>query len=286
MSKSKELMQSAALQIVSLMQSEGENWSKPWIAKGVPSNVVSGKAYRGFNNIWLSFNAYQNSYASNSWATFKQWKEKGATVKKGEKASNIFFFSTLEKEKDNGEKERFGFWKYYNVFNADQVEGYEPPVIVENDHQPIESAERFIKNTGASITHGGDRACFIPSLDQIKMPQLNDFVSLDEYYSTILHELTHWTGHQSRLDRLKSGSFGSEEYAREELVAECGAAFLCVLLGINKAPTPNHARYLNNWIAAIKNDYRALFTAISQAQKAVDYLDSLQDSMALPMAAE
>jgi antirestriction protein ArdC len=285
MSKSKELMQSAALQIVSLMQSEGENWSKPWIAKGVPSNVVSGKAYRGFNNIWLSFNAYQNSYTSNSWATFKQWKEKGATVKKGEKAVNIFFFSTLEKEKDNGEKERFGFWKYYNVFNASQVEGYQEPTTPKNDHLGLASVDCFIANTGADITHGGDRACFVPKTDQIFMPELNDFNSVEEYYSTILHELTHWTGHKSRLNRFELGH-DKEEYAREELVAECGAAFLCVLLGVNKAPTPSHAQYLNNWIAAIKNDYRALFTAISQAQKAVDYLDSLQDSMALPMAAE
>ena len=286
MTKATEKMRQAADQVIALMESEGTNWIKPWTSHGAPHNVTSGKAYRGSNLFFLGLASHVKGYESNSWATFKQWAELGASVKKGEKSTAIFFFSVLEKQDSKTkEKNSFGFWKSYSVFNADQVEGYESKTIDKPELSPIASAELFVTNTQASITHEGDRACYIPALDEIKMPNLQSFTCENEYYSTLLHELTHWTGHKSRLERGKGNSFGSEEYAREELVAECGAALLCVLLDIEKEPTPNHARYLNSWIKAIKDDHKAIFSAMSQAQKAIDYLQDLQSKKQL-LAAE
>ena len=281
-----EKMQKAADQIIALMEREGSNWVKPWTSNGAPHNVVTNKAYRGSNIFWLSLAAHNNDYSSNSWATFKQWQELGASVKKGEKSTPIFFFSVLEKQDaKTKEKSKFGFWKSYSVFNADQVEGYEKQTSEKPALSPIENAELFVKNTKADITHEGDRACYIPALDKIKMPDFQSFISENEYYSTLLHELTHWTSHKSRLDRNNGNFFGSEDYAKEELIAECGAALLCVMLGVDKEPTPNHARYLNSWIKAIKNDHKAIFSAMSQAQKAIDYLEGLQSKKQL-LAAE
>jgi antirestriction protein ArdC len=286
MTKANEKMRQAADQVIALMESEGTNWVKPWTSHGAPHNVVTGKAYRGSNLFFLGLASHVKGYESNSWATFKQWADLGASVKKGEKSTSIFFFSVLEKQDaKTKEKNSFGFWKTYSVFNADQVEGYEAKTKDKPELSPIASAELFVSNTQASITHEGDRACYIPALDQIKMPNFQAFTGEGEYYSTLLHELTHWTGHASRLDRGKGNSFGSEDYAREELVAECGAALLCVLLGIEKEPTPNHARYLNSWIQAIKDDHKAIFSAMSQAQKAIDYLEGLQSAEQL-LAAE
>jgi len=285
MNKTTEKMAEAAKQIIALMETEGTNWVKPWSDIGAPHNAISGKAYRGSNVFWLGLASHAKGYKSNAWATFKQWQEKGATVIKGEQSTPIFFFSMLEKkDKETGETKRFGLWKYYLVFNSEQVEGWQAPTIDKPLLSPIENAEQFVANTGAEIFTGKSGAYFSPISDYIGMPDLQAFDSVEGYYSTLLHELTHWSGHKSRLDRIKSTAFGSEEYAREELVAECGAALLCVLLGVQKQPTPDHAKYLNGWIKAIKSDHRAIFNAISQAQKAVDFLEGLQVRQA--MAAE
>lgn len=287
MTKTKDKMQQAAQQIVELMKTQGTGWVKPWSStQGAPHNAISGKAYRGSNVFWLGLASYSKGYKSNAWATFKQWSEQGATIIKGEQSTPIFFFTMLEREdKETGEKKRFGLWKYYLVFNSEQVEGWEAPAIDKPLLSPIENAEQFVSKTGAKIDSGKAGAYFSPIADYIGMPDLQAFDSVEGYYSTLLHELTHWTGHKSRLDRIKSTVFGSEDYAKEELVAECGAALLCVLLGIQKQPTPDHAKYLNSWIKAIEDDHNAIFKAISQAQKAVDYLESLQ-AKSLAIAAE
>lgn len=286
MTKTTDKMAEAAQQIIELMKTYGTDWVKPWSRLGAPHNAISGKAYRGSNVFWLGLASHAKGYKSSAWATFKQWSEKGATIIKGEQSTPIFFFSMLEKQdKETGEKKRFGLWKYYLVFNAEQVEGWEAPTIDKPLLSPVESAEQFVTNTKAIIESGKSGAYFNPSTDYIGMPDLQAFDSIEGYYSTLLHELTHWTGHKSRLDRIKTTVFGHQEYAREELVAECGAALLCVLLGVQKQPTPDHAKYLNSWIEAIEGDHRAIFNAISQAQKAVDYLEGLQ-AKPLALAAE
>ena len=282
MTKTNDYMKQAAEQIIALMQKHGADWCKPWSGIGAPHNVVTKKAYRGGNAFWLALCAANNDYTSGEWATFKQWKEKGATVKKGEKSTPIFFFSVFEREdKATGEKIVSRFWKHYNVFNAAQVDGYEAKPVNGETFQPIEAAQAYFANTGAQLRDGGNRAFYHPASDYIAMPPMQAFDNATGYYSTLLHELTHWTGHASRCDRKLTGKFGSEDYAREELVAECGAALLCMNLGIEKQPTPDHAKYLNSWLKVIGSDYKAIFTAMSQAQKAIDHLDSLQEAQAI-----
>ncbi len=277
MSKTTEKMEAMAMKIVELMEREGTNWVKPWSDAGSAHNVVSKKAYRGMNILSLGLAASEAEYKSSEWATFKQWSEKGAKVKKGQKGTDIFFFSRMIKKDEKTNKDKFiGFWKYYTVFNADQVDGYESPTKEQTEIASIESVDSYVSNTGATIRHAGNRAYYSPSLDFIGMPNKTDFESVEGYYSTLLHELAHWTGHSSRLDRITSTSKSNEEYAKEELVAECGSAFLCTLLGVTREPTPNHAKYLNAWIRNIKDNPKTLFTAISKAQKVVDFLEELQ----------
>lgn len=283
MTKTTDKMQEAAQQIIALMKQHGTDWAKPWTATGAAHNVVSGKPYRGSNVLWLSIAAHANGFHSGQWATFKQWKELGATVKKGSKSTPIFFFSSVEREdKETGEKKRFGFWKYYSVFNAAQVDGFEATEPSDApDWSPAQAAEAFVANTEADIRSGGDKAYYHPTFDYIGMPPREAFESATGYYSTLLHELTHWTGHKSRCDRDLTGGFGGEKYAKEELVAECGAALLCMHLGIEKQPTPQHAKYLNSWMRAIDDDHKVIFTAMSKAQKALDHLEGLQAQMAI-----
>lgn len=168
--------------------------------------------------------------------------------------------------------------KTSTVFNAAQVEGDRPPVRPELPGLAVrlESAERFVASTGAVIIHGGDRAYDQPAEDRIQLLPVDQFRSSEGYYATALHELTHWSGHKSRLDRDLKGRYGTAAYAAEELVAEIGAAFLCVKSGESAEPREDHAHYFKNWIAVLKADNRAIFTAASAAQKAADYLQSLQ----------
>ena len=280
MTKTNDKMKEAAEQIIALMQEHGADWCKPWSGIGGIHNAKSKKAYRGSNIFWLAMASHIKGYESNEWATFKQWQELGASVKKGEKSTAIFFFSVLEKEnKETGEQNKFGFWRSYSVFNASQVEGYEATKPQEFD--AIASAEKYALNTGADIRHGESGAFYSPIRDYIGMPAREAFTSASGYYSTLLHELTHWTGHKSRCDRDLSGNFGDADYAREELIAECGSALLCMNLGVEKQATPDHAKYLNNWIKAIGDDYKVIFAAMSKAQKAIDYMDSLQQAQAI-----
>jgi len=277
MSKTTDKMEAAAQKIVDLMEREGTNWVKPWISTAAAHNVVSKKAYRGINTFWLGLAAYANDYTSNEWATFKQWGELGATINKGEKGTDIFFFSRMiKKDAETGKDKSIGFWKYFTVFNANQVSGYQSPVKASESAFSISAVDNYISNTGADIVHGKDGAFFSPAADFIGMPNRTDFESVEGYYSTLLHELTHWTGHSSRLDRIVSTSKSDEEYAKEELVAECGSALLCTLLGVTREPTPDHAKYLNSWICHIKDNPKTIFTAMSKAQKAIDFLGEFQ----------
>ena len=277
MSKTTDKMKEASQRIVDLMEREGTNWVKPWISTAAAHNVVSKKAYRGMNTFWLGLSAYENDYTSNEWATFKQWNELGATINKGEKATDIFFFNRIvKKDEETGKDKSIGLCKYLTVFNANQVSGYQSPVKASKSAFSISAVDNYVANTGADISHGKDSAFFSPVADFIGMPNKTDFESVEGYYSTLLHELTHWTGHSSRLDRNMSTLKSDEEYAKEELVAECGSALLCTLLGVTREPTPNHAKYLNAWISRIKDNPKTIFTAMSKAQKAIDFLGEFQ----------
>lgn len=249
-----------------------------------PNNVASKKKYRGINILSLWIAAERNGFASNTWGTYKQWQEAGCQVRKGEKSSIVVVYKEYERTPDPnnpGDDGRRMFARASNVFNAAQVDGFEAPAALP-DLGPIERlalADSYVSNTGARISHGGQRAFYSPAADAITMPSEGLFFTSDrteQYYSTLFHELTHWTGVKHRCNRDFQNKFGNPAYAFEELVAELGAAFLCADLGISNEPRKDHAQYIANWLHAIKDNPRAIFSAASKASQAVDFLDALQ----------
>lgn len=256
-------------------------WHVSSTANLIPVNAVTGKEYSGSNvmNLWVT--AHIKSYSSNRWATFKQWAEIGATVKEGEKSTVGIFFSTFEKEGKNGAVERIPVARAFWLFNAAQVEGdvnAPAPAPLADLTTRITAADAAIAATGAAIIEGGCTAYYRPSTDEVNIPVREAFTGTETssategYYSTLLHELAHWTGAKKRLDRKLGNAFGSEGYALEELVAELAAAFLCARLGISNEPRADHAQYLGSWLKALKNDNRAIVQAASAASKASDYI--------------
>lgn len=261
---------------------------RPWIGTNLtmPVNAKSGHEYRGTNVLMLWASAQAAGYAHNAWATFKQWGEKGASVRKGEKGTPVIWFSMLERKSDaagdasdEGDERRIPCARLSWVFNVAQVEGYEPeelPTVADNQVTPIDQAETLLAKSGAKIRHEGVSAYYRPSTDEIVLPPQHLFTgtstssATEAYYGVALHELTHWTG--PRLEREFGKRFGDAAYAAEELVAELGAAFLCAKLGVSSEPREDHAKYLANWIRLLKDDPRAIVTASSKAAEASDYL--------------
>ncbi|WP_067338023.1 ArdC family protein [Stappia indica] len=278
--------------IVDALESAGE-FSLPWIrSKGGsmrrPVNIASGNPYNGVNIVSLWVAAQVQDYPSHLWGTYRQWQARGAQVRRGEKSSLVVFYKTLSIEETNeqtGESEqaeRFMARASF-VFNAAQVEGLdlaseEQPLPNEPVFDPIARAEAFARATGARIEEGGDRACYIPSADMIRMPERRRFTGTattspaEGFYSTLCHELVHWSGAPNRLDRNLVGRFNAESYAMEELVAELGAAFLCGDLGITPEPRADHAQYIAHWLKVLKDDKKAVFTAASKASEAANWL--------------
>lgn len=255
-------------------------WRKPWTSKiRFPRNLVTEKHYRGIN-VWLLLSP---GYASPYWLTFKQAKDLGGNIRKGEKGSIVVYWNFKEveeinKETGKTEEKRIPFLKYYRVFNVLQCEGIKFPDQPEEVHaDPIEEAETLVNGYQGrpEIKHGFVKACYNPSEDLVKMPYKVAFIGDEEYYGTLFHELVHSTGHSSRLNRetlTTPASFGSKSYAREELVAEMGAAYLCGISGINHATIENSAAYIQGWRDTISKDSRLVVMAASQAQKAVNYI--------------
>lgn len=249
-------------------------WSKPWGSIGdssAPHNPTTGTAYTGIN--WLVLNVEADRFSCNQWMTYKQAASAGGNVKKGEKGTQIIFFKMLKKEdKRAGTTETFPMLKTYTVFNFDQCENvtrefptYTPPVIPENGAKALADA------IGAKVQYGGDRACFIPSIDVIKMPLADSFKTWAHHEATLLHELTHWTGHSDRLDRLKNGGFGSTTYAFEELVAELGSAMAGSVLGVPYEGL-QHVEYIASWLKSLKSDPKYIYQAAKYASRAVNFI--------------
>lgn len=277
--------------IIAAIEAGVEDFEMPWhreVSQTMPTNALTGKPYNGVNVIALWAAAEVNGFGSGLWATYKQWKMLDAQVRGGEKGNVVVFYKETEQEvvdEQNGEAEmktlllaRASF-----VFNAEQVDDWQAPEpVVRNPADALEHVEAFVTATAAYIRNGGDRAYYEPRTDYIRMPDRGRFTgtktssATECYYATLLHELTHWTGHESRLDRDFSGRFGKHAYAMEELVAELGAAFLCSELSVSNAPRPDHAAYLKSWLKVLKNDTRAIFTAASKANGAKQFLAGLQ----------
>lgn len=253
-----------------------DKWKAPWnqFASTLPQNFTSKREYNGINIFML----WAQGHASPYWGTYKQWKEAGAQVKKGEKGTMVVFWKILESKKkfdNNGNPETFPMLRYSKVFNAEQVEGWTAPETstTQNETNDIHRyCDEIIRQTGADIRHGGNRACFIPSLDVIHMPEFNSFIDADYYYQTLFHELAHWTGHESRLNRSFGKRFGDHEYALEELLAELASAIACAKAGIETTTRDDHAKYIKGWLEALKAEPASLMTVASKANKAVDYI--------------
>ena len=271
--------------LIEAMKNGTAPWQQPWTGDmETPFNAVSGRHYRGVNFVRLSMRGSQLGQSGDPrWCTFEQAKEKGWHVKPGSKGTKVEFYKFDEKPKvdefgdpvldDEGKQEvqRSVIVRNYVVFHASQIEGIEPYVPkVHNAIECNEKAERILKESGANIQHGGNEAFYSFGEDCIHLPNMEQFNSQADYYATALHELTHWTGSPSRLNREMSGDRTSEVYAREELVAEISSMFVSAETGIQqtKEHFANHASYVDFWIKAVEKDPNALFKAVSQAQKA------------------
>lgn len=259
------------------------SWQCPWHRTGgsLPVNAKTGRAYRGINTLMLWCEAQSRGFSDNRWATYRQWQELGAQVKKGERSSLIVFFKEYEGEEGGETKRRFVARASYG-FNASQVEGApeagEP--LPPSEWTLPEVYDGFVERTGAIVIPGGEMACYIPDQDLIRIPSRTRFATAHGYASTMAHELVHWSGAKGRLDRDLTGRFRSHAYAAEELVAELGSAFLMAELGLEAEPHPTHASYIASWISLLKSDPRAIFTAASAASRAAGYLTALQSQMA------
>lgn len=264
--------------IIEEMQKGVIPWEKPWTGvRAGAFNRISKRPYSLLNQMLLKH--------TGEYATFKQWSELGGKIKKGEKSEIIVFWKITEIEEENEDNEKvkknIAILRYYNVFHISQVEGVKPLESPFPEVEPIEEADRIINDYVArehiDFTEcASNKAYYSPSMDCVVVPMKEQYKLINEYYSTTFHELTHSTGHKTRLDRLESGAvaaFGSENYSKEELVAEIGSASIMNLLGIETTKTfRNSAAYIQSWIKVLKNDNKFIVSAASKAEKAVNFI--------------
>ncbi|GHD20999.1 ArdC family protein [Tianweitania populi] len=271
--------------IVEQLEAGTKPWIRPWRGN-VRSSIIplraTGEAYRGINVIMLWLSGQLSGYEENTWITYRQASELGGQVRKGEKGTLVVKYGTFTPKEREDVDRTIPYLKGYTVFNVEQIENlpdrFKSPVedAAVEPLPVLENVETFIKRTGALVSYGGTKACYRPALDDILIPDRNRFISEVHLYSTALHELGHWTGAKSRLDRDLSGRFGKEAYAIEELCAEMTAAFVCADLGIAHDTRGNTTAYIESWLKVLKQDKRAIIAAAAKAQAAADFLHSLQ----------
>lgn len=279
------LYQEVTDRIVAELENGAFPWVQPWGAAqaglGLPKNAATARRYSGINILILWGSVIQQGFRGQNWLTFRQALALGGCVRKGEKGTTVCYADKYVPEKEKARAAAAGddpsavpFLKRFTVFNVDQCDSLPPSafegVAPQPERETIPRAEALIKATGADFRLGGARAFYQPAGDFIQVPPQPSFFQQIDYYRTSFHELGHWTGAKHRLSRDHSGRFGSHPYAREELVAEMTAAFVCASLGI--APTVRHTDYLANWLEVLKEDNRAVFRAASQASKAADFI--------------
>lgn len=270
--------------MIALLEAGTVPWRKPWRggAANAPKSLATGRNYRGINVFILHCAAMARGYRSPLWCTFNQAKKRGGSVMKGEKGTQVVLWRWIEKEDEKtGEKKRIPFLRVFTVFNLEQTEGVDVDAQVEPteelDFVPVDAAEAIVEGMPSRPRiETGSRAAYSPTLDYVEMPAREDFVSVEEWYSTLFHELGHATGHESRLNRPEVAEgvspFGSKDYSREELVAEMTAAFLCGEAGIDAPVIENSAAYVAGWLKKLKEDKKAVVIAAQRAQKAADYI--------------
>src|SRR5258706_7958339 len=278
-SQSRNVYEIVTDQIIKQLESGTAPWRKPWHAE-MPCNLVSGKEYRGIYPFLLASQGYGSRY----WITLNQANKLGGHIRKGEKSSIVTFWNigeerTVSDADGNTHTSKPFLLRYYRVFNVEQTEGIADKLGLGNATPrvaSIDACEAIVKRMPNPPAMQQDaRAWYRPSTDTVGMPSQSLFNSSEEYYSTLFHELTHSTGHASRVGRegiADIAAFGSESYSKEELIAEMGAAMLCGVTGISPTTIPNSAAYLKNWIDRLRGDSKLLVSAASQAQKAADYI--------------
>ena len=269
-------------------------WHRPWNAGNMEGRVTrplrhNGIPYQGVNTIMLWMAAVTAGYQSPHWLTFRQAVALGGNVRKGEHGELVVYADRIIRTGTNDQGEEteraIPFLKGYTVFNAEQCENLPAQYTLRPDAPPpaiaqrIEAADRFFAATGAEIRTGGNRAYYAERADFVQMPPFECFRDAESFAATLAHECVHWTKHDKRLARdFGRTRFGDEGYAREELVAELGAAFLSADLGITPEVRDDHAAYISSWLKMLQNDTRFIFTAASHAQRAADYLHALQNT--------
>jgi antirestriction protein ArdC len=281
-------------QIISHLEKGVRPWVRPWNAEHAAGRITrplrhNGKPYSGINVLSLWASAMAQNFTAPIWMTFKQALELDAHVRKGEKGSLVVYADRItRKEMDektgDGIDREIPFLKGYTVFNVEQIDAL--PEMFHAKAAPkldplarIDRADEFFAASGATIRHGGNRAFYSMAADAIQMPAFESFQNADSYYATLAHELTHWTGSKTRLDRDFGGHrFGSEAYAVEELVAELGAAFLCADLELVLEPREDHASYIATWLKVLAADTRAVFSVAAHAQRAAEFINRMATS--------
>jgi len=273
--------------IIRELESGRVPWVQPWgttaanASLTMPKNASTGRRYSGVNILILWGSVIQGGYSGQSWLTFRQALGLGGNVRKGERGTTVVYADRFTPEDERRRAEETGdtpgvipFLKRFTVFNTDQCEGLPADVSSAAPPPPegliMPQVEALIAATGADFRIGGDRAFYSPTHDFIQVPPPQAYFEPINWHRTACHELSHWVGHASRLGRDLSGSFGTQSYAREELVAEISGAFVCATLGT--VPTVRHADYVGEWLAVLREDNRAIVRAASAASKAADYL--------------
>lgn len=278
MEKTKDIYAIVTDRIISKLDEGIVPWRQPWKDLAPPHNLVTGRHYRGINRLLLSGSPYE----TNSYLTFRQAKDLGASIKKGEKAHLIVYWKRPEKQEqtDENAQQPKPVLRYYFVFNAAQCNDLPASLFEDTSkavNDPIEVCEELIARMPncPAIQHKGNEAYYEVEADMITMPKKNQFFSSDEYYQTVFHELIHSTGHACRLDRkeiMVPNAFASESYSLEELTAEMGACYLSSYAGIAMHDLTNHVAYIQNWLTRFKGDKRFVFQACMLAQRATDYI--------------
>ncbi len=279
-------------EIVRAIEAGVKEYEMPWHQRagaGLPRNASTGNFYRGVNTVALWAAGRVRGYGLPYWATFLQWEKLGARIRRGEKASVVVFYKREESPKNDEDGESAkgtrSILKGSFVFNAEQVDGWPYPVPPYEDRtEKLQEVDNFIESLGADIHYGSDAAYYNKRIDRIHMPDRRDFIdrgsgtATEGFYSVLLHEHVHWSGHSARLNRDLSGRFGDSAYAMEELVAELGAAFLCGELSISVHPRQDHAAYVRNWLVVLRQQKTAIFTAASTATTACRFLGELSQT--------
>ncbi|WP_348683022.1 ArdC family protein [Acidovorax soli] len=284
--KGQDLYAQVTQQIIAALEAGTRPWTRPWTAIDGPAIAKpirsTGEPYRGINVLLLWSAALERGFSSNRWFTFKQARAAGTHVRKGEQGAMVVYAGRFEPKddaensaEDSSRRPGAMYLHAYTVFNAEQLDSLAVDVgapASASEQGLSDGVQSYFERIGVTVVHSGDRACYVPGADMVKLSPPAVFKDADAYCATLAHELIHWTGHPTRLAREFGQRFGDSAYAFEELVAELGAAFVCADLGIATDAREDHAAYLQSWLHVLRTDKRAIFTAATQAQQAADYL--------------